>query len=99
MKLVGATEEQLSAVIESIRKYFPSAQILFFGSRANGKFKPTSDLDVCLKDRQPLDLAQWAQLESDLSSSDLPYKVDLVDWSRVTPEFQKIIASSTIQES
>lgn len=93
----GLTPQQSSLVIETIQHYFPDASILFFGSRVTGKHKKTSDLDVCIKQKSFLDLANWSKLEEDFSQSDLPFKIDLIDWNRVTPEFQSLILKNSIQ--
>jgi predicted nucleotidyltransferase len=84
-------------IIDLIRIYFPDSEIYFFGSRVSGGFKETSDLDVCLKSQSALSLSSWAKLESDFVQSDLPYKVDLVDWARISPEFQSQIERSLLK--
>lgn len=38
-----------------------------------------------------MDPAIVAALKEDFSESDLPYKVDLVDWQKVSPSFRAII--------
>lgn len=85
------TEEQKKFLLNTIHKYFPDCEVSVFGSRADNTFKATSDLDLCLKNSMILDLSKWAKLEEEISHSDIPFKVDLVDWFRVSPEFQKII--------
>lgn len=88
----GYTSEQKTIILDIIKKYFPNAQVFVFGSRANNAFKSTSDLDLCLKDKSTLDLSLWAKLEDELSQTNIPFKIDLVDWHRVSEEFQGIIA-------
>jgi predicted nucleotidyltransferase len=86
--------EHIKILFKIIHKYFPECSITLFGSRTTNAFKPTSDLDLCLKDNAPLDLSLWAQLEEEISSLDITYKVDLVDWHRISIEFQEIIIQS-----
>ncbi|MBC7386946.1 MAG: nucleotidyltransferase domain-containing protein [Cryobacterium sp.] len=92
----GWTQQEGDYLTSVISAYFPNVTISFFGSRVGDKFKETSDLDVCLKADVPLDLSKWSQLESDLSQSSLPYKVDLLDWSRITDDFRKVISAKSV---
>lgn len=93
----GFTSEQANFLVLEVKKYFPEAEIIVFGSRLNGNFTETSDLDICLKSEKPLELSSWAKLESNVAQSDLPFKVDFVDWMRITSDFQKIISKKMIR--
>lgn len=62
-----------------------------FGSYAKGKARKNSDIDIAVKGKKPLPLSTWSNLESEFEESDLPMEVDLVDYSRVQKDFQKII--------
>ncbi len=88
------SESEKKIVLEAIRKYFPQAKISFFGSRVHGHHKEYSDLDVCVDDSKPLDLNKFSLLQEDLSNSNVPYQIDIVDWNRITSDFQKVIQAS-----
>jgi len=45
---------------------------------------------------QPLDLSVSAALTDDFSASDLPMKVDVVDWASTSESFRKIIERNKI---
>jgi hypothetical protein len=49
---------------------------------------------------QRLNLLVSGALSDDFSESDLPWKVDIVDWQAITPDFRKIIEAGyeVIQE-
>ena len=57
-----------------------------------GKAKPYSDLDLAIITETPLPLATRAALAEAFSESDLPWRVDVVDWSITSEAFRKIIA-------
>lgn len=79
-------------IVQSIlKKHLPTAVVWAFGSRTTGKAKPYSDLDLCINAGQPLDLAVLAALEEDFSESDLPWRVDVVDWAITGDAFRKVI--------
>ncbi len=85
------TPSQREFLIKVINRYFPDIEIFVFGSRASGTFIKTSDLDLCIKGKKKLDLPNWSKLEDEICQSDLPFKVDLLDWYRLPPELQKTI--------
>lgn len=91
MTEIDLTVAQKKFIIATIRNRFPSVRIVAFGSRVAGTAKPHSDLDVALIADEKLDLKLWALLEDDFSRSDFPFKVDVVDYARVTAAFRKII--------
>ncbi len=67
-------------------------KIYVFGSRATGKTKKSSDLDLAIDLGRPMTKQEQYQLHDSFEDSDLPYKVDIVDLHNVSDEFRKIIA-------
>lgn len=93
--MIAIGDQERQKISAAIQKYFPGSRVMAFGSRVRGDFKRYSDLDICIDSGKILPLGRLAQLEEEFSQSDLLYKVDLVDWHRITPEFQKIIESTS----
>ncbi len=62
-----------------------------FGSRAKWTAKPYSDLDLAVMTEQPMPLAVSAALVDDFSESDLPWRVDVLDWATTGESFRKIV--------
>ena len=60
-----------------------------FGSRVSGNNQFLSDLDICFF--EDIQDSLIFKLEEEFEESDLPYKVDLVDWNSCNKEFQDII--------
>ena len=56
--------------------------------------QPASDLDLCVLVDLPLPDGTRADLEHAFAESDLPIKVDVVDWARATPALRDRIAAS-----
>lgn len=85
------------AVVRSIlTRHVPDREVWAFGSRTTGKSRPYSDLDLCILGERPLDQAVMAALAEDFSESDLPYKIDLVDWARTSSSFRALIEHGKI---
>jgi predicted nucleotidyltransferase len=89
--MIILNEQQLKIVHDILQKHVPEEKIMVFGSRITGTIKPYSDLDLCIMGTQPLSLQQLGDLREDFSESDLPFRVDIVEWTTITPEFKKII--------
>jgi len=80
------------AIIEDILKHnVPDNPIWAFGSRVSGHATSTSDLDLAIISTTPLDFLLLANLKDAFSTSFIPYKIDIVDWASITPEFQRNI--------
>ena len=67
----------------NIRKY-PYA-FYAFGSRVKGTNRPLSDLDICFKENIPWNIR--AHIDEDFEESDLPFKVDVIDWNMCDENF------------
>ena len=64
-----------------------------FGSRASGRARRYSDLDLAIDAGRRLTLDEIARLAEAFSDSDLPYKVDLVDWHDIDDRWRQTIAA------
>ncbi|WP_420441401.1 restriction endonuclease subunit S [Candidatus Palauibacter sp.] len=65
--------------------------MLAFGSRATWTAKDYSDLDLAVMGEEPLSLRTVSALDEALGDSDLPFKVDVVDWARIDDSFRSVI--------
>ena len=82
-------------IVHSILACFiPERAVWAFGSRVNGKAKKFSDLDLAILGEEPLSIAKSADLREAFEESDLPYKVDLVDWASTSAIFRNIIQAN-----
>ncbi|HJZ23355.1 MAG TPA: nucleotidyltransferase domain-containing protein [Candidatus Babeliales bacterium] len=61
-----------------------------FGSRVKGTHRPLSDLDICFMDDIPWNIR--SHIDEDFENSDLPFKVDVVDWNMSDENFRAKIA-------
>jgi predicted nucleotidyltransferase len=67
-----------------------------FGSRATGRARRYSDLDLAIDAGRPLTLDEAARLAEAFSESDLPYRVDLIDWHGIDDRFRQLIAAERV---
>lgn len=83
-------------VLRILHEQVPTLEVWAFGSRARHTSKPYSDLDLVLITRQPLSLDQWAVLSDAFATSDLPIRVDLVDWASASDAFRERIERDAV---
>jgi predicted nucleotidyltransferase len=91
------SSEHLAIVQQILRQLVPSCEAWAFGSRVKGTAKPFSDLDLVIMSQQPLSLALVASLHEAFSESDLPWKVDIVDWSTTSLDFKTVIDQQKVK--
>jgi type I restriction enzyme S subunit len=94
--LVDVRPDHWAIVQGTLQKHVPQCEVWAFGSRAKWTAKPYSDLDLAVICDQPLSLAASAALADDFSESDLPWKVDIVDWATTSDSFRSIIARDKV---
>ena len=73
----------------------PGVPAYVFGSRATGRARRFSDLDLALLPDQALDWRILAHLREVFEDSDLPITVDVIDWTQASPEFKKQLGALT----
>ncbi|MCP2041710.1 putative nucleotidyltransferase [Neisseria sp. HSC-16F19] len=89
--------EALHIVRQILQQHIPQYEVRAFGSRVKGSAKPYSDLDLAVMTTdRPLSLQEHADLTEAFSASDLPWKVDLVDWQLLDEAFRQVIAERYI---
>ena len=81
----------LKTVQQILREKVPELEVRVFGSRASWTARETSDLDLVLMTKEPLDISRMAKLKESFSESNIPFRVDIVDWADTSENFRKII--------
>ena len=72
--------------------------VYMFGSRATGKARPYSDVDIALDHRgKPLSEGIMTRLRVRFEFSDIPYKVDVVDLNGISESFRAAIQSELVK--
>ena len=88
---IDITPEERAIVLRILNEIVPDREVRAFGSRVTGKAKPFSDLDLAIMGDEPLSLETRARLEEAFSESDLPWKVDVLDWNLTDEKFRNLI--------
>ncbi|NTV52154.1 MAG: nucleotidyltransferase domain-containing protein [Candidatus Firestonebacteria bacterium] len=89
--MLDAFPRHIDTILDIIHRHIPACEVRVFGSRILGKAKPYSDLDLALVGESKLDWLLIEKIKDELAESEIPYRVDLLDWHAISPEFRKII--------
>jgi predicted nucleotidyltransferase len=94
---VDLSAEHRRLVLDILRANLPpNTKVWLFGSRATGRARPYSDLDLAIDVDRPMTLDELAILGEAFSESDLPYRVDLVDWHNIDDRWRQTITRERV---
>ena len=89
-------ESQIKTIIQSVLNPLP-VEIILFGSRAIGTASPSSDYDIALKSDKPIPGSGMGVIREKLEDSNIPYKIDIVDYAVTSPELRANIDKEGIK--
>jgi len=90
MRLEFYSSEKLQEEVKSIiGKYLDLDQnkIFFFGSRVTKKGNERSDIDLGIEGEKEISWQVMAKIKEDLENLPILYKIDVVDFKKVSPDF------------
>ena len=94
----GLEDRHVNFIKEILFKHItnPDAKFYIFGSRAKGRYKEYSDVDIAI-DSPDMTLEQKLKLESDFENSIFPYEVDVVDLNDIKENFKNVIINDLVE--
>lgn len=95
-KTIRLSPAEEAEVKDILRKLLPEREVWVFGSRAGGNPKPYSDLDLLVGGERSLPVETLYQLKEAFDESDLPFQVDVIEWSTISDAFRKIVAGQRL---
>lgn len=95
--MFGLEDRHVNFIKETLKRHInnPDAKFYIFGSRATGKYREYSDVDIAI-DFPPMTLDERLKIQSDFENSTFPYEVDIVDLNDITENFKKIIKDDLV---
>ena len=86
-------KELKEIVLDSLKT--EDVKIFIFGSRARNDNSPASDVDIGLIPKNSLDPIKLSMLKEKIGDSNIPYKVEIVNFNDVSEEFKKEAMKNT----
>ena len=94
---ITLTADHRRLVLNILRANLPkSTKVWVFGSRATGRARRYSDLDLAIDAGRPVRLDEIAELAEAFGDSDLRCKVDLTDWRNVDVRWRQTILAERV---
>ena len=94
--MIDLNPHHLGTVRRILAEHVPACEIRAFGSRATWTAKDYSDLDLAIVGTEPLDRSTLGRLKEAFEESDLPMRVDVLDWHTISTRFQEVIAQDYV---
>ncbi len=91
VKPIDIGPHDLETVRSILQEHVSELDVWAFGSRVSWTARETSDLDIALMTAESLDVMRLAKMREAFTQSDLSFRVDIVDWSSTSEDFQEII--------
>jgi len=89
--MIDANPNQLETVTRILAVHVPDCEVRAFGSRVTWTAKDYSDLDLVVVGERALDLGTLSRLKEAFEESDLPFRVEVLDWHAIGSAFRKVI--------
>lgn len=89
--MIDIRKQDLKTIKDILQKHIPDYQVRVFGSRVNGAAQVSSDIDLVIVGKKELTRRQKVNLKYAFEESRLPFRVDIADWQKISPEFKEII--------
>ena len=89
--MIDLPPQHLEKVRAILSEHVPHCEVRAFGSRLSGPAKDYSDLDLAVVASGKLNRDVLRHLQEAFEESDLPFRVDVLDWFDTSPEFQQVI--------
>ena len=84
MMRYGLSGETLRELHEIFLKYRNIQEVVIYGSRAKGNYRPGSDIDLALKTDGDFGFTELLKIGNDFEDSDLPYFVDVLIYDAIS---------------
>lgn len=85
--LSGRNIKMIHKYIQDVFGADTDLKVYVFGSRATGKNRRNSDLDLALKSKDQEINKKISKLKLQIEDSEFPYKVDIVNWDEILKEY------------
>jgi predicted nucleotidyltransferase len=93
---LSLSSDECKIVEDILSRLVPELEVWAFGSRASGRARTTSDLDLAVITESPLPFSRLGELEEAFSVSGLPFRVDVVDWAVCRETFRELIRKERV---
>jgi len=89
--MIEIDENHLQIVQRVLLERVPDYQVFAFGSRCRGAANADTDLDLLIRGKEKIQSEEIFKLIEAFQTSELPFRVDILDWHALNDEFRHVI--------
>ena len=89
--MIAASSEEFEIIIKILNAHIKKGKVYAFGSRYKNNNRKYSDFDIAIDTGEKLSFEFLNILKEAFEESDLPYRVDIIDYNNISDKFKKIV--------
>lgn len=89
--MIAASSEEFEIIINILNAHIKKGKVYAFGSRYKNNNRKFSDFDIAIDTGEKLSFEFLNILKEAFEESDLPYRVDIIDYNNISDKFKKIV--------
>ena len=89
--MINIDQNHLLTIKNILQQFIPNPTVWVFGSRIKQTAKSYSDLDLVIIGDKPISQKIYYQIQDAMEESDIPFRVEVLDWHRISPAFREAI--------
>jgi type I restriction enzyme S subunit len=89
--MIDVNPNHLETITGILAAHVPECEVRAFGSRVTWTSKDYSDLDLAVVGGRALDPDALRRMKEAFETSNLPFRVDVLDWHAISAAFRKVI--------
>ena len=89
--MIAASSEEFEIIIKILNAHIKKGKVYAFGSRYKNNNRKFSDFDIAIDTGEKLSFEFLNLLKDAFEESDLPYRVDIIDYNNISDKFKKIV--------
>ncbi len=89
--MISVSSDELNIITNILNTYIKKGKVYAFGSRYKNNNRKFSDFDIAVDIGEKLSFELLNILQDAFEESDLPYRVDIIDYNNISDKFKNII--------
>ena len=89
--MISVSSKEFEIIINILHNYIKKGKVYAFGSRYKNNNRKFSDFDIAIDTGEKLSFEFLNIVKDAFEESDLPYRVDIIDYNNISDKFKKII--------
>lgn len=89
--MIDIKAQDFTTIKRILEEYVPGCEVRAFGSRVSRTAGKHSDFDLAIVGHDKIERRSMVRLKEALEESNVPFRVDVLDWHAISESFRKMI--------